>query len=142
MAVPEIVGTYVDAFSRADLEAWLSTFAPSGTYSDPSSPQPVSGPALREVFAGLFSGFPDARCETVGLYAISEQLSVWRWIMRATNTEAFRSMPPTGRGITLPGCEFIEIANDKIQRVEGYFDRLTIMAQLGLLPSPTATAGS
>jgi steroid delta-isomerase-like uncharacterized protein len=142
MVIADVVKTYVDAFSRADLDAWMGTFAPAGTYSDPSSPQPISGQALRETFAGFFSAFPDARCETVGLHAISEQVSVWRWIMRATNTGAYRGMPPTGRTITLPGCEFIEIGNNKIKRAEGYFDRLTLMAQLGLAPSPAPAAGS
>jgi SnoaL-like domain len=80
--IPEIVRTYVDAFSRRDVDACFDTFAADGTYSDPGTAQPLSGQAFNEHFAGFFAGFPDAKCETVGLNPISEHLWVWRWVLR------------------------------------------------------------
>jgi steroid delta-isomerase-like uncharacterized protein len=140
--IPEIVRTYVDAFSRRDVDACFDTFAADGTYSDPGTAQPLSGQAFNEHFAGFFAGFPDAKCETVGLNPISEHLWVWRWVLRGTNTGTYRGLPSTGRTLVLPGCEFIEVRVGKIQRIEGYFDRLTILGQLGLAPSPPARSAS
>jgi steroid delta-isomerase-like uncharacterized protein len=136
--IPASVKTYVDAFSRRDVDACFDTFAPDGTYSDPGTAQPLSGQASKEHFAGFFAGFPDATCETVGLDPISKDLWAWRWILHGTNTGSYRGLPPTGRSVVLPGCEFIEVRGDKVHRVEGYFDRLTLLGQLGLAPSPPA----
>jgi steroid delta-isomerase-like uncharacterized protein len=136
MELPQIVSTYIDAFCRQDLDACLATFAPDGTYSDPGTAQPLSGPAIKDYFAGLFAGFPDATTETVALHAITEDLTVWRWVIRCTHTGSYRGLPPTGRRAIVPGCEFIEVRAGKLQRVEGYFDRLGMLQQLGIVPAP------
>lgn len=142
MEIPEAVHDYVDAFARADVDGCASAFAPDGTYSDPGTAGPLSGQAIRDHFAAFFGGFPDAACETVGLDPVTKNLSVWRWILRGTNTASYRGIPATGRSLTLPGCEFIEVRGGKLHRVDGYFDRLTILGQLGLAPNPAASAAS
>ena len=137
MELPQIVHTYIDAFCRRDAEACLATFAPDGTYSDPATDyQPLAGPAIKDLFGGFFAGFPDAATETVALHAINPDLAVWRWIVRGTNTGSYRALPPTGRRVIVPGCEFIAVRAGKLQRVEGYFDRLGMLQQLGLVPTP------
>jgi DNA-binding LacI/PurR family transcriptional regulator len=45
MELPQIVRTYIDTFSRQDLDAWFATFAPDGTYSDPATAQVRHGAA-------------------------------------------------------------------------------------------------
>ena len=135
MELPQIVSTYIDTFCRHDLDAWLATFAPDGTCSDPATAQPLSGQALKDHYGGLFAGFPDATCETVAVHAITEDLAVWRWVLCGTHTGSYRGLPPTGRSLNLPGCEFIEVRASKVHRVEGYFDRLSLLEQLGLVPA-------
>jgi steroid delta-isomerase-like uncharacterized protein len=140
MEIPEAVKDYVDAFARADVDGCLSAFGPDGTYSDPGTTGPLSGQAIREHFAAFFAGFPDAQCETVSLDPVTGQLSAWRWILRGTNTGSYRGLPVTGRSLTLPGCEFIEVRGGKLHRADGYFDRLTMLVQLGLAPAPAGPA--
>src|SRR5574340_799512 len=74
MELPQIVRTYIDTFCRQDLEAWLGTFAPGGTYSDPGTAQPLSGQAMNDYFAGFFAGFHDVIFETVAVDSIPEDL--------------------------------------------------------------------
>jgi len=139
--VSQSVRAYVDACNRGDLDAMVATFAPDGTYSDPGTPEPVPAHAFKEHMTGFFAGFPDATFETVSLHAITEGPAVWRWVIHGTNTGSYRGLPPTGHTLVLPGCDFIEVNADKIQRIDGYFDRLTILVQLGLAPSqPTGAA--
>jgi predicted ester cyclase len=76
---------------------------------------------------------------TVALDAISDNVLVWRFIIRGTNTGSLRGLPPTGRRVEVPGCEFIEVYGDRIRRVQGYIDRLTMLNQLGLAPSSPTT---
>jgi hypothetical protein len=138
MELPEVIRAYVDAYCRGDLDGCVAAFAPTGTYIAPGMSQPASGQAIKEQFALLFAGFPDLSCETVALERISESLSFWRWILRGTNTNAYRGLPPTGRSFTMHGCEFMEVQGDKLHWVEGYFDRLTLLTQLDLAPGATA----
>ena len=104
-------------------------------YIRQTTPQPLTGQAIKDHYAALFVGFPDLICETVAVHAITADLAVWRWVVRGTNTGSYRGFPPTGHSVTLPGCEFIEVRASKVQRVEGYFDRLSMLQQLGLIPT-------
>lgn len=70
------------------------------------------------------------------MHAITEDLAVWRWILRGTNTGSYRGFPPTGRSVILTGCEFIEVRAARVQRVECYFDRLSLLQQIGAIPAP------
>jgi steroid delta-isomerase-like uncharacterized protein len=142
MELPEVVKAYVDAFSRADVDACADAFGPDGTYSDPGTAGALSGQAIRDHFTAFFSGFPEAACETLSLDPVTEHLSVWRWVLRGTNTGSYRGLPATGRSLVLPGCEFLEVRGGKLHRADGYFDRLAILAQLGLAPAPAAPAAS
>jgi steroid delta-isomerase-like uncharacterized protein len=142
MQLPDIVTTYMDTFCRHDVDAFVATFATNGTYQDPGTGQPISGQAIKGYIGALFGAYPDATFETVGVYAITDNLVVWRWVMHGTHTGSFAGLSPTGRRIQLPGCEFIEVLGDKIERVEAYHDRMTLLEQLGIMPRPPAAAGS
>jgi steroid delta-isomerase-like uncharacterized protein len=134
MEIPQIVRTYVKAWSSRDLNGYLAAYAPDGTYCSSAVPQPSPVKGLKEHFEGFFEGFPYATCETVGLDSISDHSWVWRFVIRGTHTGSFRGFPATGHKIEAPGCEFIEIHDDRVRNVVGYFDRLTILNQLGLTP--------
>ena len=136
MEIPQIVRQYIDTCNPAQFNAFLMTFAADATYRDPGTPQPLSGPGIRGYFSALFAAFPDIAFETVAVDVVSDQMAVWRWIMRGTNTGSIAGIPATQRSVTLPGCEFIEIRDGQVQRVQGYFDQLTVMRQLGLIPAP------
>jgi steroid delta-isomerase-like uncharacterized protein len=135
METPQVIKTYVDTWTKHDLTTCLSLFAPDGTYSDPTVPEPTLPRNLKEQWAGFFVGFPDLKFQTVALEAISESVWAWRWILNGTNTGSFMGKPPTGRKVTQPGCEFITIRDGRIQSVVGYFDQVTMLSQLGLTTS-------
>ena len=52
--------------------------------------------------------------------------------MRGTNSGAIQGLPSTGRSISLPGVDVIEIGVDGIKAVKGYFDTRAFSDQLGL----------
>src|SRR4051794_13415026 len=103
METPLMVGTYIKQFTASGLDRWVTTFASDGTYSDPSTPEPVPSHHLGEHFGRFFAGFPDAKFDTVSINSISDHLWVWRWVLHATNTGSYRGLPTTGRSLTLPG---------------------------------------
>ncbi len=138
METPEVIKNYVEAWSNADVDSCIAPFGTDGTYCDPVVPKKTLAPQLKEHWAAFFSGFSDLRYETVGLDPISENVWVWRWIFRGTNTGSFAGEPPTARKAELPGCEFIEVRGGRIRSVVGYYDRLTMLSQLGLAPAAQA----
>ena len=48
-------------------------------------------------------------------------------------------VPPTGRRASIPFAGIVRVRDGKIESIHNYFDQMTFMAQLGLMPEP-ATA--
>lgn len=82
--------------------------------------------------AGLWSAFPDLSFEIVSEGLAGENLVAAQWIMRGTNTGSMMGLPATGKSVTVSGADFIRVAGDKIQTVDGYFDTRAVPEQLGL----------
>lgn len=47
-------------------------------------------------------------------------------------------IPPTGRSLNLESVDFIEVVDGKFASWHAYYNQLSFMAQLGLLPAPAA----
>ena len=52
--------------------------------------------------------------------------------MTGTNTGSLNGLPPTGKAIALKGVDLIEVNDDGIKLVTGYFDTRAVPIQLGL----------
>jgi steroid delta-isomerase-like uncharacterized protein len=123
---------YFDAWNARDPDAIAATFAPGGTYSDPNVPAGLDARGTAEYAGGLFASFPDLRFDLESTGLTPDGVVAAQWQMRGTNTEPFQGMPPTGREISLPGADFIEVDGDGVRSVRGYFDGGTMVRQLGL----------
>jgi predicted ester cyclase len=45
-------------------------------------------------------------------------------------------IPPTGKTVTIPLCEVSRIRDGKLASLRNYADGVTVLSQLGLLPTP------
>ncbi|MEW6086267.1 MAG: ester cyclase [Chloroflexota bacterium] len=131
MTYLDIAQEYFDAWNTHDADAIVETFVDNGTYCDPTTGE-ISGDAIGANAKRLWAIFPDLSFEIVSLAEAGAGKVVAEWIMKGTNTGAYQGLPPTGRAISLPGADFIEIAADGIKSVKGYFDTRAIPEQLGL----------
>lgn len=128
----EVARRYVAAWNARDAARLAETFRPGGTYEDPSTGGPLEAGPLGHYAGGLWAAFPDLTFEEVDYRETGPGEIVFRWIMRGTNRGPLRGLPPTGAVIALPGADFITASDDGIERVQGYFDRATLMEQLGV----------
>src|SRR4029077_17534524 len=114
---------YFDAWNAPDAAAIAATFAPGGTYTDPSV-HDLDPEATGAYAVGLAAAFPDLRFEIVSSALTEDGAVAAQWIMRGTNRGSFQGLPPTGREIALPGADFITFADGDggIATVTGYFD--------------------
>lgn len=123
---------YFDAWNSRDADAILATFAPGGTYADPTTGGPLAGEGIRGYVQGLWSAFPDLGFELGHVAPVGAGRVVGSWRMTGTNAGSMSGLPPTGRRVDLPGVDLIRIGATGIESVDGYFDSAVVPRQLGL----------
>jgi steroid delta-isomerase-like uncharacterized protein len=131
-ATSEIVRNYIAAWNRHDGDAVAAAFLPAGVYRDPNVPDGIAGGALRAYVNALTLAFPDLWFEEVFTGASAGGVAVLQWVMRGTNSGPFMARPATGGVIALPGVDLIRLEDGAIASVAGFFDRRTLIEQLGL----------
>jgi predicted ester cyclase len=110
----------------------VRTLVAGGTYVDPTLPGPVSGGDLNGYINALVAAFPDMAFTTERIIAAGD-LVVLQWRMAGTNLGPLPgALAPTGGKTDLPGVDVITVEPDGIRSVVGYFDQLTMLAQLGV----------
>jgi len=94
-----------------------------------------TGPAA--IVAGLrefVTAFPDWRV-TLERLSASGNVVVVEWSTSGTFERPFRSHPPNGKRFVRRGCAVAEVEGGRIVRYRDYYDRLTLLEQLGLAPT-------
>ena len=102
------------------------------------------GPAHREEVVNYLSelrnAFPDLSFQLLDLIAEGDTVA-FRWRARGTFTGPGRFMGfrPTGAAFDYEGLDIGQVADGKIQRLDGDADGMTIARQLGLMPQAGST---
>jgi steroid delta-isomerase-like uncharacterized protein len=83
---------------------------------------------------GWHQAFPDLAIVPEKLIAEGDLVTIY-WIARGTNTGTGNGLPATGKKAEQSGITIWRIVNGKIKEEWSAFDQLSLMQQLGLLPS-------
>jgi len=83
---------------------------------------------------GWHQAFSDIAIVPKKLVAEGDLVTVY-WVARGTNTGAGNGLPATGKKAELAGITIWRIVDGKIKEEWSAFDQLSMMQQLGLLPS-------
>jgi steroid delta-isomerase-like uncharacterized protein len=82
--------------------------------------------------------FPGSSVELTNVFATEDQ-AVVEFTGRGTNTGPLHmptgDIPPTGRNAELRFCEVFQIKDGKIVSLHAYYDSMTMLQQLGLVPA-------
>lgn len=87
-----------------------------------------------EFMKGWHQAFPDLVVTVEQVIAEGDLVSVL-WVGRGTNTGTGNGLPATGKSIQVRGITNWRIVDGKIREEWSAFDQLSLMTQLGLLPS-------
>jgi steroid delta-isomerase-like uncharacterized protein len=87
---------------------------------------------------GWHKAFPDVVIVPEKLIAEGDLVTIY-WIARGTNTGTGNGLPATGKKVEQAGITIWRIVNGKIKEEWSAFDQLSMMQQLGLLPSQKPT---
>lgn len=131
-----------EAFNGRDFDRVDELAAGDLEYTNVATGQTFHGPeGMRQFERGWVDAFPDAETEIVSLHG-GDDFAVVEFVGRGTHDGPLVSpggeIPPTGRRIETHFCEVFEIWNGKLVRGRIYFDLVTLMGQLGLMPTPEA----
>ena len=83
----------------------------------------------------LHEAFPDLRAEIEDNVADDDKV-VFRMTRRATHTGAFMGIPPTGKQVEFGVFDLVRVADGKLVEHWGLLDQLTLLQQLGVVPTP------
>lgn len=107
MRAEDVLRSYVAAFNESDVDAVASLYAPSTTYTNPVTPQPVtSQAAVREFEAPLFAAFSAVRVELLESVAQDDRVAARVLIHKPTPATCTHrtglSLPPVAPSSSSP----------------------------------------
>jgi steroid delta-isomerase-like uncharacterized protein len=123
--------------------AWLDKSVASITedceLTDIPSGQTLHGPdGFKQLSLFFAEGFPGSRVELTNAFATEDQVVV-EFTGRGTNIGPLHmptgDIPATGRYSELRFCNVLQIRNGKIVSSRSYYDLMTMLQQLGLVPA-------
>lgn len=127
------------ALNERDLETFLGGISGSVEVTRPGYDDPLEGKeAYRTDLDDLLAAFPDVTVTVDRVFGEGE----W-WCTTATMTGTHEGtftapdgteIPPTQREFELPQAEIFRIRDGQAEEIHNYYDQMTMMAQLGLVP--------
>lgn len=125
-----------------DLEGVLATFGDIARYDDePWNEHHRGRNGVRHFYQQLMSALPDLEIE-VQRQHVAEHAVIVEVIIRGTHKGAWRGLPATGRRVEFPLCGIYTFdADDKLAGEKIYYDRGTVLRQLGVFHEPLSWIG-
>jgi steroid delta-isomerase-like uncharacterized protein len=122
---------WIAAWNSHDPAKWTTYFTPDIYYEDVTFGEISHGSAEAGKFAAsFFTGVPDLKLELVEAHVDGNHGSI-EWILTGTDKGVFK----TGKQFKVRGVSIITITSGKISRSLDYYDLVTTMKQVGVLPA-------
>jgi steroid delta-isomerase-like uncharacterized protein len=129
-----IVRRNYEAADKNDLTTFTEQLAPDLVLHYPGMPSPLNREALLQMMNAMFSGLTQRQHVFEDQIAEGDKV-VTRLTLHAVHTGEFQGMPATGKQIVVPQIAIHRIQNGKIVEVWVSSDDISMMQQLGLMPS-------
>ena len=139
-----VARSYYDAWNRRDFDAERATLADDVVVTVVGTGERLEGAAdVVEAEKGWAVAFEDGTVE-IDHVVVAGDTVVVEYTGRGTHTGPLQTpdgeVPATGRTGSLGFCDVITIRNGKIAEMRAYFDTMSLMVQLGLLPESAAAS--
>jgi steroid delta-isomerase-like uncharacterized protein len=139
-----IIRKLFDGFNAKDIDAIEALAADDFELIDCASGEKYTGPeGARRNAEGWLTPFADVSVEILNVIA-SGDWAVAECVGRGTHSGPMQTpmgeVPPTGKEMELHFCSLIKVRDGKIVEGRDYYDAMTVVTQLGLMPEPAATS--
>jgi steroid delta-isomerase-like uncharacterized protein len=138
----KIVEEHIALENEHNLDGILATFGRAPRYDDePWDAHYVGLQEIRAFYEQLLRALPDLHID-VRRRHVAEDAVIVEVIIRGRHLGAWRGLPATGRRIECPLCGIYSF--DETNRLAGekiYYDRATLLRQLGIFSEPESMHG-
>lgn len=125
-----------------DLDGLMGTFGASGFYADePWSEHHQGLDSVRAYYSDLLRAAPDFHIDVQRRHSTDEAV-VLEVRLSGTHQGKWRGMPATGRRFDFPLCAVFTFDDqDRLAGERIYYDRATVLKQIGVMSEPTSFRG-
>jgi steroid delta-isomerase-like uncharacterized protein len=137
-----IVEQHIRLENEHDLEGVLRTFGDGARYDDEPWGEHYEGRSgVRQFYEQLMKALPDLVIEVQRRH-VAEDAVLVEVMIRGTHLGGWRGLPATGRRVEFPLCGVYTFdADDRLAGEKIYYDRGTVLRQLGVFHEPLSLLG-
>jgi steroid delta-isomerase-like uncharacterized protein len=137
-----VVEQHIRLENEHDLEGVLRTFGDSAQYDDEPWGEHYEGRnGVRQFYEQLMQALPDFAIEVQRRHVADDAILV-EVMIRGTHLGGWRGLPATGRRVEFPLCGVYTFdADDRLAGEKIYYDRGTVLRQLGVFHEPQSILG-
>ena len=137
-----MVEQHIRLENQHDLEGVLCTFGDTARYDDEPWGEHYKGRhGVRLFYEQLMSALPDLEIEVQRRHVADDAVLV-EVMIRGTHLGGWRGLPATGRRVEFPLCGVYTFdPEDRLAGEKIYYDRATVLRQLGVFHEPPSTLG-
>ncbi len=134
----DVATQLLEAFNSADWERFRGLLGPDAVYQETGTGRRVTGEGYVELCQGWRETFPDCVGEVRTTIAQGNQVAQqvhWtgthQGVLRGPNLE----LPATGKSVEIDATLWTRVENGKVVEQHHHLDVLTMLGQIGALPS-------
>jgi steroid delta-isomerase-like uncharacterized protein len=137
-----IVEEHIRLENKHDLEAVLSTFGNTARYDDEAWDEHYKGSdGVRLFYTQLMQALPDLEIEVKRQHVTDAAILV-EVVISGTHLGEWRGLPATGQRVNFPLCGIYTFdAEDRLAGEKIYYDRATVLGQVGVFHDPQSVLG-
>jgi len=137
-----VVEKHIRLENAHDLEGVLGTFGDAARYDDEPWGEHYEGRnGVRSFYEQLMAALPDLEIE-VGRQYVTDDAILVEVTIRGTHLGGWRGLPATGGRVEFPLCGvYTFLADDRLAGEKIYYDRGTVLRQLGVFHEPLSVPG-
>jgi steroid delta-isomerase-like uncharacterized protein len=137
-----IVEKHVQQENQHDLDGVMATFGENAEYHDePWSEHHEGRDGVRAYYEGLLHALPDLHIDVQQRHVTDEHV-ILEVVISGTHIGAWRGLPGTGRHVEFPLCAVYAFDDQgKLAWERIYYDRATVLQQLGIFRNPDSGLG-
>jgi steroid delta-isomerase-like uncharacterized protein len=137
-----LVEQHVRLENAHDLEGVLQTFGSTARYDDEAWAEHYDGgDGVRQFYEQLMKALPDLEIEVLRRH-VTDDAVLLEVMIRGTQLGEWRGLPATGRRVEIPLCGVYTFdSEDRLAGEKIYYDRATVLGQLGVFHDPQSVLG-
>lgn len=137
-----IVEEHIRLENAHDLDGVLRTFGETAQYDDEAWGEQYRGrDGVRLFYAQLLKALPDLEIDVQSRH-VAEDAVLVEVIIRGTHLAEWRGLPATGRRVQFALCGVYTFdADNRLAGEKIYYDRATVLRQLGVFHEPQSVLG-